>query len=44
MFGEGEMDFLPIIAALAEVGYDGGVNAERSRHSHRRPSRRAAGV
>jgi sugar phosphate isomerase/epimerase len=37
MFGEGEMDFPPIIAALAEVGYDGGVHVELSRHSHDGP-------
>jgi sugar phosphate isomerase/epimerase len=37
MFGEGEMDFPPIIAALAEVGYDGGVHVELSRHSHEGP-------
>jgi sugar phosphate isomerase/epimerase len=34
MFGEGEMDFPPIITALAETGYDGGVHVELSRHSH----------
>jgi L-ribulose-5-phosphate 3-epimerase len=34
MFGEGEMDFPPIIAALAEIRYDGGVHIELSRHSH----------
>jgi sugar phosphate isomerase/epimerase len=38
MFGEGEMDFPPIIAALAEIGYDGGVHVELSRHSHDGPS------
>lgn len=37
MFGEGEMDFPPIIAALAEAGYDGGVQVELSRHSHDAP-------
>ena len=37
MFGEGEMDFPPIIAALAAVGYDGGVHVELSRHSHDAP-------
>lgn len=37
MFGEGEMDFPPIIAALAEIGYDGGVFVELSRHSHEGP-------
>jgi sugar phosphate isomerase/epimerase len=34
MFGEGEMDFPPILRALAEVGYAGGVFVELSRHSH----------
>jgi L-ribulose-5-phosphate 3-epimerase len=38
MFGEGEMDFPPIIAALAEIGYDGGVHVELSRHSHDGPA------
>jgi sugar phosphate isomerase/epimerase len=38
MFGEGEMDFPPIIAALAEIGYDGGVHVELSRHSHEGPN------
>jgi sugar phosphate isomerase/epimerase len=37
MFGEGEMEFPPIIAALAEIGYDGGVHVELSRHSHDAP-------
>lgn len=37
MFGEGEIDFPPIIAALGEVGYDGGVHVELSRHSHDGP-------
>ena len=37
MFGEGEVDFSPIIAALAEVGYDGPLNVELSRHSHDGP-------
>ena len=37
MFGEGEMNFSPIIATLAEVGYDGGVHVELSRHSHDGP-------
>jgi sugar phosphate isomerase/epimerase len=37
MFGEGEIDFPPVIAALAEVGYDGGLYIELSRHSHEGP-------
>jgi L-ribulose-5-phosphate 3-epimerase len=38
MLGEGEMDFPPIIAALAQIGYDGGVHVELSRHSHDGPN------
>jgi L-ribulose-5-phosphate 3-epimerase len=38
MFGEGEMDFPPIIAALTEIRYDGGVHVELSRHSHEGPA------
>jgi L-ribulose-5-phosphate 3-epimerase len=34
MFGEGEMIFPPILAALREIGYEGGVHVELSRHSH----------
>jgi sugar phosphate isomerase/epimerase len=34
MFGEGEINFPPILAALKEVGYAGGVFVELSRHSH----------
>lgn len=37
MFGEGEMDFPPIIQALAAAGYRGGVHVELSRHSHDAP-------
>ncbi len=37
MFGEGEMDFPPIVAALARSGYRGGVHVELSRHSHMAP-------
>jgi L-ribulose-5-phosphate 3-epimerase len=38
MFGEGEMDFPPIVRALAECGYAGGVHVELSRHSHEGPT------
>ncbi len=38
MFGEGEIDFPPVIAALTEVGYDGPLNVELSRHSHMGPT------
>ncbi|HEX4145286.1 MAG TPA: sugar phosphate isomerase/epimerase family protein [Pirellulales bacterium] len=34
MFGEGEIDFPPVIAALAATGYGGGLHVELSRHSH----------
>jgi sugar phosphate isomerase/epimerase len=38
MFGEGEIDFPPILRALGDVGYQGGVHAELSRHSHEAPT------
>jgi sugar phosphate isomerase/epimerase len=34
MFGEGEMDFGPILRTLSEIDYQGGVHVELSRHSH----------
>jgi sugar phosphate isomerase/epimerase len=34
MFGEGEIDFPPVLQALKEIGYAGGVHVELSRHSH----------
>jgi sugar phosphate isomerase/epimerase len=34
MFGEGEIDFAPVLTALDEIGYEGGVHVELSRHSH----------
>jgi sugar phosphate isomerase/epimerase len=36
-FGEGEIDFPPVMQALAEIGYTGGVHVELSRHSHIAP-------
>lgn len=36
-FGEGEIDFRPVMAALVEIGYAGGVHVELSRHSHAAP-------
>ncbi|MDR3623019.1 MAG: sugar phosphate isomerase/epimerase [Paludisphaera borealis] len=33
-FGEGTMDFPPILEALRSVGYSGGLHVELSRHSH----------
>lgn len=37
-FGEGEMEFPPLIAALAKANYRGGVHVELSRHSHVGPA------
>lgn len=37
MFGDGEIDFPPVLAALKEVDYDGPVHVELSRHSHLGP-------
>ena len=37
MFGEGEVDFAGVLQALAEVGYQGGVHVELSRHSREAP-------
>lgn len=34
MFGEGEMEFMGIAAALHDIGYAGGVHVELSRHSY----------
>lgn len=38
MFGQGEIEFPPVLRALAEVGYTGGVYVELSRHSHAGPT------
>jgi L-ribulose-5-phosphate 3-epimerase len=38
MFGEGEMDFPPIIEALRQANYGGGIHVELSRHSHEGPN------
>lgn len=38
MFGEGEMDFPPVVDALAQVGYQGVLHVELSRHSHDGPA------
>ncbi len=37
MFGEGQIDFPPALHALAQVGYNGGIHVELSRHSHQAP-------
>jgi len=34
MFGQGEIEFPPVLQALQEVDYSGGVHVELSRHSH----------
>jgi L-ribulose-5-phosphate 3-epimerase len=34
MFGDGEIDFGPVLAALRAISYAGGVHVELSRHSH----------
>jgi sugar phosphate isomerase/epimerase len=34
LFGEGEIDFVPVFRTLKEIGYSGGVHVELSRHSH----------
>ena len=38
MFGEGEIDFRPVLRALADSGYADGVHVELSRHSHVGPA------
>ncbi len=37
MFGEGEMEFPPLLRAFAQIGYTGGLHVELSRHSHDGP-------
>ncbi len=34
MFGEGEIDFKPVMRTLREIEYNGGIHVELSRHSH----------
>ncbi|MEV0153905.1 sugar phosphate isomerase/epimerase family protein [Micromonospora sp. NPDC050686] len=43
-FGTGEIDFPPVLAALAEVGYRGLVAVELPRHSHAAPAVAAASL
>jgi sugar phosphate isomerase/epimerase len=38
MFGEGEIEFPSVIAALSHIGYAGLVSVELSRHSHEGPA------
>jgi sugar phosphate isomerase/epimerase len=37
MFGDGEIDFPPVIHALRETNFAGGIHVELSRHSHMAP-------
>jgi sugar phosphate isomerase/epimerase len=37
-FGEGEIDFPPVLAKLRQSGYQNGIYVELSRHSHAAPS------
>jgi sugar phosphate isomerase/epimerase len=37
MFGEGEIDFAPVLRALRDAKYGGGIHVELSRHSHMGP-------
>ncbi len=37
MFGEGEIDFPPLLEAFGRAGYQGGIHVELSRHSHEAP-------
>jgi sugar phosphate isomerase/epimerase len=34
MFGEGEIEFGPVLRTLEEIGFGNGVHVELSRHSH----------
>ena len=43
-FGQGEMDYQPILAALDEVSYRGLINVELSRDSHRAPEMARAAI
>jgi sugar phosphate isomerase/epimerase len=37
MFGEGEIDFPPVLRAFHDLNYTGGIHVELSRHSHMAP-------
>ena len=38
MFGDGDIEFAPVLAALTEIDYRGGLAVELSRHSHLGPT------
>lgn len=38
MFGDGEIDFFPVLKSLLRIGYSGCVQVELSRHSHDGPA------
>jgi L-ribulose-5-phosphate 3-epimerase len=38
MFGDGQIDFPPVLRALSDSGYPGGLYVELSRHSHEGPA------
>lgn len=38
MFGDGEIDFPPVVGALSDAGYQGALHVELSRHSHEAPT------
>jgi L-ribulose-5-phosphate 3-epimerase len=37
-FGDGEIEFPSVLAALKEIGYEGGIHVELSRHGHLAPT------
>jgi sugar phosphate isomerase/epimerase len=43
-FGDGEIDFSPVLAALRDTGYTGLVTVELPRHSHTGPGQAAAAL
>ncbi len=38
MFGEGQIDFVPVLRAFSDAGYAGALHVELSRHSHEGPT------
>lgn len=44
MFGEGEIDFVAVLACLTDIGYEGAVAVELSRDSHRAPEAAAHAI